>query len=414
MHKKIIGFAALAATVGLLLAGCAGEGSALVPKSTAAPTVEKWSAPVLNIDFATYNPLSLIIKNKGWLEATLGDKVKVNWVQSAGSSAANLALRSGAIDIGSTAGSAALLARSNGSPIKTIDVYSQPNWAAIAVPKGSTIKSVADLKGKTIAVAKSTDPYFFLLQSLEKFKVPLNSVTIENLAHADGKAALESGRVDAWSGLDPLLSLVITVPLFFGMGVLMQRMLINQADAVDGFNQQKHVVELHDAANPAREFAATLRLLGRDGCRRGYSRAVDRRWLRHALGGRLFDLWRGLRQETFLGDDLRWRWRLRRRQCWFHHVARDAMHGWPEVQRGRLRALVITQQAEAATVGGESVLDGFGYQDEDLALFAEANFGFGRVHVDVNQRRIDVEVQENGTMQTRLEEALEPFAHRRQ
>ena len=206
MHKKFIGFAALAATVGLLLTGCAGEGSALVPKSTAASTVEKWSAPVLNIDFATYNPLSLIIKDKGWLEAKLGDKVKVNWVRSAGSSAANLALRSGAIDIGSTAGSAALLARSNGSPIKTIDVYSQPNWAAIAVPKGSTIKSVSDLKGKTIAVAKSTDPYFFLLQSLEKFKVPLNSVTIVNLAHADGKAALESGRVDAWSGLDPLLS----------------------------------------------------------------------------------------------------------------------------------------------------------------------------------------------------------------
>ena len=79
MHKKVVGFVAIAAMVGLLLAGCAGEGSAVVPKSTAASTVEKWSAPVLNIDFATYNPLSLIIKNKGWLEAKLGDRVKVNW-----------------------------------------------------------------------------------------------------------------------------------------------------------------------------------------------------------------------------------------------------------------------------------------------------------------------------------------------
>ena len=48
------------------------------------------------------------------------------------SNKANEALRAGAIDIGSTAGSAALLARSNGSPIKTIDIFSQPNWAAIA------------------------------------------------------------------------------------------------------------------------------------------------------------------------------------------------------------------------------------------------------------------------------------------
>jgi sulfonate transport system substrate-binding protein len=207
MNKKLIGIAAIAAAAALLLSGCAGEGTvAAAPKQTAAAKVGSWSAPVLNIDFATYNPLSLIIKDKGWLESTLGNKVKVNWVQSAGSSAANLALRSGAIDVGSTAGSAALLARANAAPIKAIDVFSQPDWSAILVPKGSAIKSVADLKGKTIAAAKGTDPYFFLLQSLAKFKVPADSVTIQNLAHADGKSALESGKVDAWSGLDPLLS----------------------------------------------------------------------------------------------------------------------------------------------------------------------------------------------------------------
>ena len=208
LTKKIIGIAAVAAAAALLLAGCAGEGSALAPttkpSTSAGPT--SWSADTLNIDFATYNPLSLIVKKQGLLEKEFGDKVKVNWIQSAGSSAANLALRSGALDVGSTAGSAALLARANGSPIKAIDVYSQPNWAAILVPKGSSITKVTDLKGKTVAAAKGTDPYFFLLQALDKFKVPLDSVTIQNLAHADGKSALENGSVDAWSGLDPLLS----------------------------------------------------------------------------------------------------------------------------------------------------------------------------------------------------------------
>jgi sulfonate transport system substrate-binding protein len=207
-RKKLIGLAAIAAAATLLLAGCAGEGSALAPttkpSTSAGPT--SWSSDTLNIDFATYNPLSLIVKKQGLLEKEFGGKVKVNWIQSAGSSAANLALRSGALDVGSTAGSAALLARANGSPIKAIDVYSQPNWAAILVPKGSTIKTVADLKGKTVAAAKGTDPYFFLLQALDKFKVPLASVNIQNLAHADGKSALENGSVDAWSGLDPLLS----------------------------------------------------------------------------------------------------------------------------------------------------------------------------------------------------------------
>jgi sulfonate transport system substrate-binding protein len=210
MNKKITALAAIAVAAALSLTGCAaGEGTGAAPAAPKASTSGEptsWSAPVLNIDFATYNPLSLIIKEKGWLEATLGDKVKVNWIQSAGSSAANLALRSGAIDVGSTAGSAALLARSNGSPIKSIDVYSQPNWSAILVGKDSAITSVADLKGKTVAAAKGTDPYFFLIQALDKFKVPLDSVTIQNLAHADGKAALENGSVAAWSGLDPLLS----------------------------------------------------------------------------------------------------------------------------------------------------------------------------------------------------------------
>jgi sulfonate transport system substrate-binding protein len=209
MSRKLAGLAAIAVAASLLLAGCAGEGSALTPASTPGPTGKaptSWSSDTLNIDFATYNPLSLIIKDKGWLETKFGSKVTVNWIKSAGSSAANLALKAGAIDVGSTAGSAALLARSNGSPIKAIDVYSQPNWAAILVGKNSKITSVTDLRGKTIAAAKGTDPYFFLLQALDKFKVPLDSVKIENLAHADGKAALESGAVDAWSGLDPLLS----------------------------------------------------------------------------------------------------------------------------------------------------------------------------------------------------------------
>lgn len=190
-----------AAASALALASCAGENAATsVPGNDGAPGT-------LNIDFATYNPLSLVIKKKGWLEATLAEKnVTVNWVQSAGSNKANEALRAGAIDVGSTAGSAALLARANNSPIKTISLYSQPEWAALVVGKDSTIKSVADLKGKSVAATKGTDPYFFLVQALEEAGLSTKDVTVENLQHADGKAALTNGSVDAWSGLDPIMA----------------------------------------------------------------------------------------------------------------------------------------------------------------------------------------------------------------
>ncbi len=204
MTKRIIPVLALAAAAALTLAGCVqGEGSVTDVEE---PSTTEWSADELNIDFATYNPLSLIIKDQGWLEDATGGDVTINWIQSAGSNKANEGLRAGALDVGSTAGSAALLARSNGSPIQTIEVYTQPNWAALLVPAGSAITEVNELVGKSIAATKGTDPYFFLLQTLGEFGLTLNDVNVQNLQHADGKAALESGAVDAWAGLDPLLS----------------------------------------------------------------------------------------------------------------------------------------------------------------------------------------------------------------
>lgn len=206
-RSALAGLLAVAATP--LLASCvAGEnsGGSAAAETTSTPGT-RTQGGTLTVDFATYNPLSLVIKEKGWLEAALAEQeITVNWVQSAGSNKANEALRAGAIDVGSTAGSAALLARSNGSPIKTIDIFSQPEWAALVVPAGSAITSVEDLKGKQIAATTGTDPYFFLVQSLEEAGLTLQDVTVQNLQHADGWAALQNGSVDAWAGLDPIMA----------------------------------------------------------------------------------------------------------------------------------------------------------------------------------------------------------------
>ncbi len=191
-----------AAASALLLSGCvAGEGQAAEP----APSAESGSleGQTLAIDFATYNPLSLVIKDQGWLEDAGLD---VTWVQSAGSNKANEALRAGAIEVGSTAGSAALLARSNTSPSQLIDRVSQPEWAARVTVDGTGISSVADLKGKQVAATKGTDPYFFLLQSLEAEGLQASDITVQNLQHADGWAALQNGSVQAWAGLDPIMA----------------------------------------------------------------------------------------------------------------------------------------------------------------------------------------------------------------
>jgi len=205
--RNAVSATALALVTALALTGCvAGENAEPEAAAPSGAADAGWSADTLDIDFATYNPLSLVIKDQGWLEETLGDDVTVNWLQSAGSNKANEALRAGAVDVGSTAGSAALLARSNGSPIRTIGIYSQPEWAAIVVPADSDVTSVADLAGKSVAATKGTDPYFFLLQTLEEAGVPLDQVEVQNLQHADGRTALEQGSVAAWSGLDPIMA----------------------------------------------------------------------------------------------------------------------------------------------------------------------------------------------------------------
>jgi sulfonate transport system substrate-binding protein len=185
----------LAAALAMVMTGC-GSGDA-----------SGSSAETLTLDWATYNPLSLIIMEEGWLEDALADEgVEVEWVQSAGSNRANEGLRAGALDIGSTAGSAALLARSNGSPIQTISLYTQPEWAAIVVPADSPIDDVNDLAGASIAATLGTDPYFFLLQALDEAGIGIGDVEVQNLQHADGRSALEQGNVDAWAGLDPIMA----------------------------------------------------------------------------------------------------------------------------------------------------------------------------------------------------------------
>jgi sulfonate transport system substrate-binding protein len=158
----------------------------------------------VRLDYAYYSPASLVIRRFGWLEHELEPSgIGVQWVLSQGSNRALEYLNSGAIDFGSTAGLAALLSRANGNPIKAVYVYSRPEWTALVVAKGSPLQSVTDLRGKTIAATKGTDPFLFLLRSLHQFGLRRDDVRVVHLQHPDGRVALEEGRVDAWAGLDP-------------------------------------------------------------------------------------------------------------------------------------------------------------------------------------------------------------------
>jgi sulfonate transport system substrate-binding protein len=181
----------------LLLAGLAPGASALAADNP----------KTINIDWATYNPVSMVLKDKGLLEKEFAkDGIGIRWVQTLGSNKALEFLNAGSIDFGSSAGAAALVSKINGNPIKSIYVYSQPEWTALVTRKDTTINKIEDLKGKRVAVTRGTDPHIFLVRALQSVGLTEKDIQPVLLQHPDGKTALIRGDVDAWAGLDPMMA----------------------------------------------------------------------------------------------------------------------------------------------------------------------------------------------------------------
>jgi hypothetical protein len=144
------------------LAVAAALGSSFAPVTQAAGALKE-----IRIDWATYNPVSMVLKEKGLLEKEFSkDEISVVWVQTLGSNKALEFLNAGSIDLGSTAGSAALLARINGNPIKSItSIHARMDGARDG--QDSQIAKISDLKGKRVAVTRGTDPHIFLVRALQ-------------------------------------------------------------------------------------------------------------------------------------------------------------------------------------------------------------------------------------------------------
>jgi sulfonate transport system substrate-binding protein len=179
----------------------------LISAAAVAACSKQEKPEVLRIDYASYNPVGLLLKQKGYLEEALAEQGgKVEWVKSLGSNKALEFLNSKSVDFGSTAGAAALVGRANGNPIHAVYVYSKPEWTALVTRPNTGISQLSDLKGRRVAVTRGTDPFIFLLRALDSVGLTEKDIELVPLQHADGQAALERGDVDAWSGLDPMMA----------------------------------------------------------------------------------------------------------------------------------------------------------------------------------------------------------------
>jgi sulfonate transport system substrate-binding protein len=159
---------------------------------------------VVRIGFQKYGKL-VLLKSKGTLDEKLkAVGYKVVWTEFPSGPPLLEALNVGAIDFGNTGEAPPVFAQAAGAPIQYV-AYEPPapKGEAILVPKDSPLKSVADLKGKKVALNKGSNVHYLLVKALEKAGVKYSEIEPAFLAPADARAAFERGAVDAWVIWDP-------------------------------------------------------------------------------------------------------------------------------------------------------------------------------------------------------------------
>ncbi|WP_116188388.1 sulfonate ABC transporter substrate-binding protein [Paenibacillus taihuensis] len=161
----------------------------------------------IHIGYQKYGTVN-ILKAKGTLDKRLeAEGYKITWTEFPGGPQLLEALNVGSIDIGHTGEAPPIFAQAAGAPL----VYlahepASPNSEGILVPKGSPIKSIADLKGKKVALNKGSNVHYLLVKALEKAGVKYSDITTVFLPPGDARVAFENGTVDAWVIWDPFLA----------------------------------------------------------------------------------------------------------------------------------------------------------------------------------------------------------------
>jgi sulfonate transport system substrate-binding protein len=162
---------------------------------------------LLRIGYQKYGTLT-VLKGKGDLEKRLKPLgVDIKWVEFPAGPQLLEGLNVGSIDFGTVGEAPPVFAQAAGANL--VYVANQPpapQAEAIVVPKGSNVKSLADLKGKKIALNKGSNVHYLLVKALEKAGLKYTDVQTVFLPPADARAAFERGSVDAWAIWDPFLA----------------------------------------------------------------------------------------------------------------------------------------------------------------------------------------------------------------
>ncbi|MDR3465791.1 MAG: aliphatic sulfonate ABC transporter substrate-binding protein [Xanthobacteraceae bacterium] len=190
------------AALAVVLLGCAGSAFAQAPGAT---------NRILRIGYQKSSTLAVVLQANGELEKALRPRgVNVSWHEFTSGMPLLEAVNTGSVDFSAdVADTVPLFAQAAGARLAYVaEEAASPLAQAIVVPSDSGIRTIADLKGKKVAVTKGAGSHFLVLAALARGGLTFRDISPAYLSPADGRAAFVGGKVDAWAAWDPFLTSV--------------------------------------------------------------------------------------------------------------------------------------------------------------------------------------------------------------
>ncbi len=199
---------------------------------------------VLRIGYQKYGTL-VLEKARGTLEQRLAKLgVSVTWTEFLGGPALLEAMGAESIDFGITGDAPPIFAQAAGVPLVYVGAEpASPHGEALIVLDDSPIHSVADLRGKRVALNRGSNVHNLLVRVLQANGMSLTDITAVYLKPSDARPAFENGAVDAWVQWDPYLAAAETA--------------VKTRKIADGVGKDGHVIdENREYFLSTRDFAA--------------------------------------------------------------------------------------------------------------------------------------------------------------
>ncbi|USB33165.1 aliphatic sulfonate ABC transporter substrate-binding protein [Paenibacillus sp. YPG26] len=195
----------MAMITALILSACNSTGSTSNGASNSSSSKKE---ATVNIAINGGLNLLTIAKQKGWFEEEFSKvNAKVQWHEFQSSVPLLEGLVSGRVDFSFIGDGTVVTGKSAKMPFTVISTTGvQGNQNSVIVKPDSPIKSIADLKGKTIAVAKGSSGHIFLIKALQKNNMAEADVKLVDLQPGEGNPAFQTGKVDAWAIWDPFVT----------------------------------------------------------------------------------------------------------------------------------------------------------------------------------------------------------------